>query len=168
MKIRGPVIGMLLGLVAVLASAYATPALRLVYNASDSAPYGWYVVSPTAPVQRGDYIVARLPNDVAMLAAERGYVPLSIPVLKRVAAVGGQHVCVRDGLVYVDGVSIGNALDSDGVGRPLTAWPHCRRLLAGELFLMNPAAQASFDSRYFGPIDASFVRGRAIHLAMLE
>jgi conjugative transfer signal peptidase TraF len=168
MNLSWSLIGMLLGLVALLASACAAPALRLVYNASDSAPYGWYVVSPTAPVQRGDYVAARLPRDVAMLAAERRYVPLSIPVLKRVAAVGRQHVCVRDCLVYIDGVSIGNALDSDRLGRPLTAWRHCRRLLAGELLLINSAAPASFDIRYFGPIDASFVRGRAIRLAMFE
>jgi conjugative transfer signal peptidase TraF len=168
MNLSWSLIGMLLGLVALLASACAAPALRLVYNASDSAPYGWYVVSPTAAVQRGDYIVARLPQDVAMLAATRGYVPTAIPVLKRVAAVSGQHVCVRDSLVYVDGEAIGSVLDSDGFGRPLTAWRLCRQLLAGELFLMNSTAQASFDSRYFGPIDASFVRGRAIRLAMFE
>jgi conjugative transfer signal peptidase TraF len=168
MKIPGPLIGMLLGLVAIFASAYATLALRLVYNTSDSAPRGWYAVHPMDQVRRGDDVVARLPQDVAMLAATRGYVPTSIPVLKRVAAVGGQHVCVRDGLVHVDGERIGSALDSDGVGRPLTAWRHCRRLLAGELFLMNSAVQASFDSRYFGPIDVSFVRGRAIRLAMFE
>jgi conjugative transfer signal peptidase TraF len=168
MKIPGPMIGMLLGLVAVLASAYATPALRLVFNPSDSAPRGWYAVRPMDPVRRGDYIVARLPQDVAMFAAERGYVPSSIPVLKRVAAVSEQHVCLHSGLVYVDGVAIASTLDRDGIGRPLTAWQHCRWLLAGELFLMNSTAQASFDSRYFGPIDASFVRGRAIRLAMFE
>jgi len=33
-----------------------------------------------------------------------------------------------------------------------------------ELFLLNATNLGSFDSRYFGPIDASFVRGRALLL----
>jgi type IV secretory pathway protease TraF len=48
--------------------------------------------------------------------------------------------------------------------RPLPAWSQCRVLLDGELFLLNPTRADSFDSRYFGPLDASFVRGRALPL----
>ena len=43
-------------------------------------------------------------------------------------------------------------------------WAQCRQLVVDELFLLNVTNPASFDSRYFGPIDASFVVGRAVAL----
>jgi conjugative transfer signal peptidase TraF len=140
------------------------PSLRLIYNASDSAPRGFYRVTAPDQIARGDYVVARLPQEVARLAAVRGYLPQSVPVLKRVSAVAGQQVCVVEGIVYVDATAVARTLERDGKGRPLVAWNHCRMLQAGELFLLNAAHPASFDSRYFGPLDASFVRGKAIAL----
>jgi type IV secretory pathway protease TraF len=56
-------------------------------------------------------------------------------------------------------------IDDDAKERPLSAWGRWRHLISDELFLLNPHNQASFDSRYFGPLDASFVRGRAIPFA---
>jgi type IV secretory pathway protease TraF len=61
----------------------------------------------------------------------------------------------------IDEAAVTTTLTLDGKRRPLTAWSHCRRLEAGELFLLNSSTPSSFDSRYFGPIDVSFVRGRA-------
>jgi type IV secretory pathway protease TraF len=43
----------------------------------------------------------------------------------------------------------------------LLAWNGCRQLVERELFLLNPSNRASFDSRYLGPLDASFVLGVA-------
>lgn len=149
----------------VLAGVLATvlhPSLRLIYNASDSAPRGFYRVAPATELKRGDYVVAMLPEEVARFAAARGYLPQSVPVLKRIAAVAGQRVCVEDTTVSIDGKPLARALDRDGKERPLVAWKHCRTLQVSELFLLNPTHPASFDSRYFGPLDASFVRGRAI------
>jgi hypothetical protein len=40
-------------------------ALRIIYNASDSAPRGLYTVSPAAALQVGDCVVARLPEATA-------------------------------------------------------------------------------------------------------
>ena len=168
MSARITLVGMLLGVVALVSATWMRPALRLAYNASDSAPRGWYRVVRPQHLRVGDYVVARLPEVVATLAASRGYVPRSVPVLKRIAAVEGQTVCVRNGVVSVDGAPIASTLSVDGNGRPLTAWRHCRRLINGEIFLLNLPAPASFDSRYFGPIDASFVRGRALPMAQIE
>jgi type IV secretory pathway protease TraF len=36
--------------------------------------------------------------------------------------------------------------------------------MQGELFLLNSSHPASFDSRYFGPLDRSFVIGKAVPL----
>ena len=165
MNFRGPFLGMLVGVVALVAATGVRPPLRIAYNASDSAPRGWYLVSHPERFRVGDYVVARLPEDAAALAATRGYLSRSVPVLKRIAAVRGQHVCIRNDVVYIDGAAVTRVLDADPSRRPLTAWLHCRLLVGDELFLLNGDVPASFDSRYFGPIDVSFVRGRAIPLS---
>jgi conjugative transfer signal peptidase TraF len=139
------------------------PSPFLVYNASDSAPRGLYVVSPATNLRIGDYVVARLPRVAAELAAGRGYLPRSVPVLKQIVALAHQWICVKDGRVHVDETMVTPVLPEDGNRRPLKPWDGCRRLLPGEVFLLNVTNPASFDSRYFGPIDMSFVLGRATH-----
>jgi conjugative transfer signal peptidase TraF len=165
---RGPIFGIILGIATVLAAAYMKPAVRIVYNPSDSAPRGWYLVRPASRLSVGEYVVARLPSETAAFAATRGYLPRSVPILKQIAAIGGQRVCIRNGVVYVDGAALARTLDRDGKNRSLTAWRRCQMLGADELFLLNVTNPGSFDSRYFGPLDTSFVRGRAIPLMTEE
>jgi type IV secretory pathway protease TraF len=45
-------------------------------------------------------------------------------------------------------------------------WEGCRMLTAGEIFVLSPANDASFDSRYFGPLSIEFVRGKAVPLCI--
>ena len=78
-----------------------------------------------------------------------------------------QPVCVTGGVVHTDGVPVATVLRVDGMGRPLLAWPSCRRLRPGELFLLSTTNPASFDSRYFGPVRVSAVLGIA-HPLWLE
>jgi conjugative transfer signal peptidase TraF len=155
---------MILGLAALAASSVLRTSSWLVYNVSDSAPRGWYVVLPATHYRPDDFVLARLPEHVRVIANERGYLPASVPLLKRVGAVAGQQICVRRGIVYIDGAPLATTLEHDGMHRSLPAWSRCRVLLDNELFLLNPARADSFDSRYFGPLDASFIRGRAVPL----
>ena len=76
MTVRGPIVGMVLGVTALFAAAYLKPCIRLVYNPTDSAPRGWYLVVPMIRAHPGDYVVVLLPSDTATLAATRGYAPL--------------------------------------------------------------------------------------------
>lgn len=150
-------------LLAILAPAWVGPSPRVVYNPSDSAPRGFYVVKRLA-VHPGDWVVTRLPADVIGFAAERAYLPAGVPLLKRVAAMGGDHVCVRDARVWINGAPRATALQVDRQGRPLQPWRGCRVLEAGELFLLSTQQPSSFDSRYFGPIVRRAVYGRATPL----
>jgi conjugative transfer signal peptidase TraF len=154
----------LIGVIAAVAPAVFRPAVRIVYNASSSAPLGWYRIQRAASLRVDDYVLATLPAAAAALAAQRGYLPAGLPIVKRVGAVAGQHVCVRAGALMIDGRPAGRILASDRRGRPLIAWQHCRSLAGGELFLLSTTNLASFDSRYFGPIPVSAVRGRAMPL----
>ncbi|MCC7330466.1 MAG: S26 family signal peptidase [Gammaproteobacteria bacterium] len=159
------------GLAALAWASFVQPDARVIYNPSDSVPVGWYRVDPlrhradSLPV--GSIVLTRLPRDAAALAAQRGYLPVHVPLLKRVGAVWPQEVCVTNGIVRIDSVPTAAALRTDRMRRPLQAWPNCRRLQPGELFLLSTTNPASFDSRYFGPIAASDVIGVA-HPVWLE
>ena len=56
------------------------------------------------------------------------------------------------------------ALERDRMGRDLPVWQGCRIIRDGELFLMNWDIRDSLDGRYFGPVLASSVIGRALPL----
>lgn len=145
------------------ASVIALPRCVL-FNPTDSAPHGWYLLRPAKMVRAGEFVLARLPGDAEKLASERAYLPVGVPLIKQVAATAGTKVCVRDQQVAIDGEAIGYTLARDGRGRPLAAWSGCRTLVDGELFLVGTSGSASFDSRYFGPVARELVLGRAIPL----
>jgi conjugative transfer signal peptidase TraF len=153
-----------IGIAAAAAPAAWRAPVRIAYNASASAPLGWYRIRAVASPQVGDYVLATLPRDAAGLAASRGYLPAGLPVLKQVAALAGQYVCAREDAIAIDGAMSVHVLRSDRLGRPLPGWNQCRRLINGELFLLNASNAASFDSRYFGPVPVSAVRGQAVPL----
>lgn len=150
-----------LGIAALTWPSVHTPVARLVYNPSDSVPLGWYRIGPPYALHVGSFVLARLPADAAALAAQRGYLPEHIPLLKRIGAMSPQHVCIKKHIVRIDGVAVTNVRATDGRGRPLLAWQACRRLHDGELFLLSTTNPASFDSRYFGPVTLSAVIGSA-------
>ena len=117
-----------------------------------------------AALRPGDHALIEPPPHLAKLLARRGYLPVGVPLVKRVAAIEGQLVCRRRGRISIDGAFIGTALAQDRRGRALPRWAGCRRLGRGEVFLMNPAAPASFDGRYFGALPSASLIGRAVPL----
>ena len=167
------------GLAALAWASFVQPLPRLVYNPTDSVAVGWYRVDPQGhgadslprplppSLRVGSIVLTRLPPDAAALAAQRGYLPAHVPLLKRVGAVAPQHVCVFDALVWIDGVPVAAVRPADRLGRLLPAWRQCRQLHQSELFLLSVTNPASFDSRYFGPVSASAVIGVA-HPLWLE
>ena len=163
MNARRVAVALLIGLgIAALAwPSVHTPIARIVYNPSDSVPRGWYRIGPADSLHVGSIVVARLPADAAALAAQRGYLPERIPLLKRMGAMEPQQVCTEGRIVRIDGVAVATALKADRRGRLLPVWQQCRALRDGELFLLSTTNPASFDSRYFGPVAVSAVIGSA-------
>jgi conjugative transfer signal peptidase TraF len=142
-------------------SAFVHPAPSLIWNASASVPIGFYAVHPVSALHVGELLVVTPPEPLANFLADRGYLPKGVPLLKRALALPGQTVCRTGRTITVDGVAVGEALDRDGRGRPLPVWPGCRVVAAGEVFLMNPQSGDSLDGRYFGPLPATTIVGRA-------
>ena len=145
--------------VAVSGPNLASPAL--IWNASASVPVGLYRVQPDPRPHVDDIVVVRPPEDLVWFLAEGGYLPRGVPLLKHVAALGGQRVCREGAAVSVDGAPLGTALERDHRGRPLPVWQGCVVLTDAQVFLMNPDRADSLDGRYFGPLDRSTIVGRA-------
>jgi len=140
------------------------PPYQVRFNPSESAPRGFYFFAPPRRIRVGDEVFVHLPTAIAAFSAARNYLPLGVPILKRVAAVGGQHVCQRAGEILIDGKAVARLRTVDGKGRPLIRWNGCRMLAQNELFLLGTHSPASFDSRYFGPLNRNAVIARATPL----
>ncbi len=152
----------LLGLAATLDFA-VRPAPRVIWNASASAPIGFWRIHPGARVRTGDMVLATTPASVRQLAARRHYLPANVPLLKRIVARDGDEVCALGYEIFVNGRWIAERLDADRLGRPLPWWSGCERLRDGRVFLLMDAAD-SFDGRYFGPISETAIIGKAAPL----
>lgn len=161
-----------IGLAVLAWVSFTKPLPRLVYNPSNSVPVGWYRVDPLprqpSSQQVSSIVLVHLPAEAAALAAQRGYLPPRVPLLKRVGAVPPQRVCITGQVVRIDGHKVATALSVDRMGRTLHGWPQCRRLQADEVFLLSVTNPASFDSRYFGPVRAADVIGIAQPLWLQE
>lgn len=133
----------------------------LVWNMSRSAPLGLYLVTPAAHLRVRNFAVARLPARYRHMAAERGYLPEHVPLIKHVAAVSGDMVCATGPFVSINGRRVARRHRTDSKGRLLPWWRGCQSLKSHEIFLLNGANPDSFDARYFGPTRQEDVIGRA-------
>jgi signal peptidase I len=107
--------------------------------------------------KRGDIVVFNPPPDWIQ--------PDGTPFIKRVIAVGGDSVEVRDGFVYVNDVKLDEPYVYHENGQPqptdTSTDPPLWKIPDGELFVMGDHRQKSSDSRAFGPIRNGDVVGRA-------
>ena len=136
----------------------------LIYNATASAPIGFYRVLPPDPLRRGELVLVHTPKSVRALAARRGYLPLGVPLVKRIAALSGDTVCIVHHVVRIDGRPVAKQRTEDAKGRPLPQWSGCRTLGSEEIFLLMAGVPDSFDGRYFGPVSARAVIGCLVPL----
>jgi len=150
-----------LGATVLLLSTIGGVSPRYIWNASDSVPIGLYRLQPVTKLTVTELVAVQPPDLLAVFLDLNGYLPLGVPMLKRVLALPGQTVC-RNGLtIAVDGIDVGQAQERDGRGRPLPVWHGCRVIADGDVFVMNWQSADSLDSRYFGPLPTSAVMGRA-------
>ena len=100
------------------------------------------------PIQRGDVVVFRYPRDTS-----KSYI-------KRVIAVAGDRVRINDGLVYVNG----RQLVEDyvpGKYEDIRSYPETV-VPPHSYFVLGDHRNLSNDSRDFGPVDQSYIYGKAV------
>ena len=166
--------GVVFGAIALLAGAGGVCAgigsAGLVFNHSNSLPVGVWRVGQE-PVRRGSVVLVCPPNGpvfqgamhaqyIAPGSCEGGFAPL----LKPVAAMAGDRVEVSDVGIRVNGSLIVNSglKRVDGAGRLLPRHQIGSHVVKpGEVWLVSDYNPYSFDSRYFGPVDMTRIRGVA-------
>jgi len=162
MKARFASIFATLGATVLLLSTIGGVSPRYIWNASKSVPIGLYRLRLVKKLTVTELVAVQPPDLLAAFLDLNGYLPLGVPMLKRVLALPGQTVCRKGLTVTVDGIDVGQAHERDGRGRPLPAWHGCRVIADGDIFVMNWQSTDSLDGRYFGPLPRSAVIGRAV------
>jgi len=114
-------------------------------------------------VHIGDIIVFRRPP--------RDTTPGIDDLIKRVVALGGQKIQVKDCGVWVNGKEEAQSWEPKGWQNPFseycTTWPtnsflpNPYTVPKGDLFVMGDNRRNSDDSRYWGPLPDSYIVGRA-------
>jgi conjugative transfer signal peptidase TraF len=176
-RLSWPVVVGLAALVLVNVALLGAYALGLRINTTASMPQGVYRLRPLAsgPVALGTVVAICPSAKVLAVAAPRHYFepgpcPGNVePLLKHVAAVGGDRVDVSDRAIIVNGRPLPNSgrLARDCAGRSL---PHAAdgryRIASDDVWLYAPVAR-SWDSRYFGPQPAADIVGTATPLLIV-
>lgn len=153
------IVGLAWTSLALMAAAYCY-GVRL--NVTESMPSGLCLEEPARAIKAGDAAVVCLPATEQVTryvhpgSCDNGLMPL----LKTVAAVPGDVVTIAPNIVSVNGIGLPGsaALDVDGAGRPLTAYPAgVYEVRPGSVFLLSTYSSASFDSRYFGPVSSNTI-----------
>jgi conjugative transfer signal peptidase TraF len=152
-------------------------AMHIGFNVTDSMPVGFYRFgSLDRPVRAGDIVELCLPENVARVGLERGYLDRgscptgALPLVKIVVALGGDTVDITSDGISVNGHLLpGSAPQArDTHGRPMPRQDFGKRQLPeGTVWLWTPNPR-SWDSRYWGPIAASNVIARATLLLAVE
>ena len=151
-------VGLLVAIATVLI-IWLSPRPFVIWNASKSVPIGWYYVEHRQP-RLHEIAVVKLDGWPQLYAAERGYLPENVWLLKPVAAMFPALVCRFGPYVFVDGNLVAKAKNIDRQHRILPRWKGCHALKSDELFLIA-RPRVSFDSRYFGLIKLSQIVGVA-------
>ena len=73
---------MVIGIVLLTFTMGAKPMPRFVWNASESVPLGLYNVAPADNLAVTNLVVAMPPEPLATFLANRGYLPLGVPLIK--------------------------------------------------------------------------------------
>jgi conjugative transfer signal peptidase TraF len=162
MKGRLVTIVMTFGALALIMSTMGESTPVYIWNASKSVPIGLYQLQPAGRLAVTQLVAVRPPEPLATFLDLNGYLPIGVPMLKRVLALPGQTVCRKGLTISVDAIDVGDALSRDSRGRPLPVWQGCHAVEADELFLMNWQSEDSLDGRYFGFVPNTSVIGKAL------
>ncbi|MDE1475893.1 S26 family signal peptidase [Xenorhabdus bovienii] len=139
------------------------------FNLTASAPHGLWIVRPgnTKGIKRGALIEVCPPVlPIVRLMAERGTLSAGdcaisgvMSFLKPVSAVQGDIVHLKTGQpATVNGSVLPNTMSMPAI----PAWPDGDYVVKpGEVWLFSSYSAGSFDSRYFGSVALSNVRGVA-------
>ena len=158
---KSRIIGAIAGAVCVFAllDIFKPTTPYVFYNKSESAPVGWYRLTPKTPPKRDALVAAFAPEKARNMAATRDYLPAHVPLIKTVWATAGDRICSKNGVIKAPNRPDIHAEAQDGLGRIMPGWRGCITLSERQFFLVSTHVQNSWDSRYFGPVETDNILG---------
>ena len=142
-----------------LAGVRSLDAPLFLYPASASLPEGLYMRS-FGPIEIGKIAAFAIPEAARRYQAKRArQVPDGFLFMKPIAAGPGDQVCNGESGLVINGAWLAATATRDREGARLPVWRDCRRLHDNEYFAFSGHVGNSFDSRYFGPIEANDILG---------
>lgn len=143
-------------------------ALGFRLNLSESIPIGLYRITNKAAVKKAYVIFCPNNRQTFKLARNRGYIDHGICshsfgyLMKKVVAIAGDVVSVTNEGVFINNRLLPHSKPKlcDGLNRDLPQWRVSHyQLQQGEVMTMTNQSDWSFDSRYYGPIRTSQIKG---------
>jgi conjugative transfer signal peptidase TraF len=133
---------------------------RYLIQVSGSMPKGIYKIKAADNVSLGQIVVFNIPKSISGLVQKRRWAPerLTYLLMKPVAAKAGDRVLISEKGLFINDLYVGAVKRFDSAGRPLPVIDGEFVLRQNELFAVS-SHDNSFDSRYFGPIQTSAVKG---------
>jgi conjugative transfer signal peptidase TraF len=138
------------------------------FNGTYSIPLGLYWLTDR-PVTKEAYVIFCPPvSPLFDEAKARGYISAGFCpgdygfMMKRVLATTDDRVEMTGEGMRINGKLLRSSmsLGTDKAGRPMPRYPLGTYILGkSELLLMSDLSSTSFDSRYFGPVNASHIKG---------
>ena len=153
-----------------LSSGFLNKSFKLLYiNTSNSLPQGLYLNLPVFELKKNDLVLICLNEEMAKFAKERNYIkkgdcPLNTaPLGKKITGIFNDKVIFKKDFILVNNIKIKNSkpLLKDSSGRNLPKILGEILIKKGEYLLLNEVND-SFDSRYFGTISTSNIKGKLI------
>ncbi len=143
-----------------------SPADRLIWNRTGSAPQGLYWLNDE-PFTPGRWVVVSARSAEAQWAEDQGFVGRDWPLLKQIAGISGDEICRNGSTILINGAVVAQAREVDSMRRALPVWQGCIVLGKDKFFLLNPHPD-SLDGRYFGAMERGDLVGVAIPLMISD
>lgn len=123
-------------------------------NVTPSVPLGLYMRDFAKAPERGDIVALTPPANARPFLASLRY-PTDAPLLKSIAGAAGDYACANGNWLHLGHRQLTRLVSANGMPR----WSGCRTLTPDEVFVLGGTNPESFDSRYFGPLPRTAIRG---------
>ncbi len=132
---------------------------KVVFQITGSMPIGIYLIKPAKDINAWQFIIFNFPENVKQIMRNRRWVPDRVSMLmKAVIGLPGDNISLNEKGVYVNGVYFGPVKQHDKQGLPLPVI-NSKFTLQKDQYFAACRSVNSFDSRYFGPVPKSEIKG---------
>ena len=137
---------------------------RLTYQVSPSMKEGWYLIEPVSQIHRHEVLVFYPPTATRTFLTRQHWLPEDGLMMKYVFGMPGDFVCNQQGMLRVNGQTMGRVMVFYAPHKKLPNLGFCEQLSQNHFLMISLRDPHSFDGRYFGPVSRSAIVGQAIEL----